>query len=88
MTPPQLGAIVQVPWTNSYGLGKLLDRGGEKPAEGTEELVSADKYLGTGRIDHAGVGNLIQSGDTDSSFFWVGDVGDEPLNGMGPGVIK
>ena len=65
-----------------------MDRGGEKPAEGTEEVVSAEKYLGTGRINHTGVGSLIQGGDTDSSFLWVGDVGDETLHGMGPGVLK
>ena len=65
-----------------------MDRGGEKPVEGTEELGSAEKYLGTGRINHAGVGSLIQGGDTDSYFLWVRDVGDEPLHGMGPGVLK
>ena len=65
-----------------------MDRGGEKHAEGTEEVVSADKYLGTGRINHAGVGSLIQGVDTGNYFIWEGDVGDEPLHGMGPGLIK
>ena len=50
-------------------------------------MVSTDKYLGTGRVNHAGVGNLIQSGDTGGYSIWVGDVVDEPLHGMGPGVI-
>ena len=65
-----------------------MDRGGEKPEEGTEEVGSSKKYLGTGRINNAGVGILIKGGDTDSSFLWIGDVGDEPLRGMGPGVLK
>ena len=43
--------------------------------EGTEEVGSDDKYIGTGRINHAGVGNLIQGGDTCSFLFgsemWV-----------------
>ena len=64
-----------------------MDRGGEKHAEGTEEVVSADKYLGTGRINHAGVESLIQCGDTGGSFLWEGDVGDKPPHGMGPGVL-
>ena len=63
-------------------------RGGEKPAEGTGEVGSDEKYLGAGRINHAGVGSLIQGGDTGSSFLWEVDVGDEPLHGMGPGVLK
>ena len=65
-----------------------MDRGGEKPAEGTEELGSADKYLGTGRINHAGVGNLIQGVDTGGFSLWVGDMGDDPLHGTGTGVLK
>ena len=65
-----------------------MDRGGEKPAEGTEEVGSAEKYLGTGRINHAGVRSLIQGGDTSSSFLCVGDMGDEPLHGMGPGCLN
>ena len=65
-----------------------MDRGGEKPAEGTEEVGSAEKYIGKGRINHAGVGSLIQGGDTGSSFLWEGDVGDEPPHGMVPGALK
>ena len=65
-----------------------MDRGGEKPAEGTEELVSADKYLGTGRINHAGVRNLIQGGDTGGFSLWVGDMGDDPLHKTGTWVIQ
>ena len=65
-----------------------MNRGGEKPAEGTEELVSADKYLGTGRINHAGVRNLIQGGDTGSFSLWVGDMGDDPLHGTVTGVLQ
>ena len=65
-----------------------MDRGGDKPAEGTEEVVSADKYLGTGRINHTGVGNLIQVSDTYGFSLWVGYVGDDHLYGMGPGVLQ
>ena len=65
-----------------------MARGGEKLEEGTEEVVSADKYLGTGRINNAGVGSLIQGGDTGGSSLWEGDVGDKPPHGMGPGVLK
>ena len=61
--------------------------GGEKPAEGTEEVCSADKYLGTGRINHSGIGNLIQGDGTGGFYLWVGDVGDNPPHGMGPGVL-
>ena len=65
-----------------------MARGGEKPEEGAEEVVSADKYLGTGRINHAVFRNLIQGGDTGNSFIWEGDVGDDPLHGMGTGVLQ
>ena len=64
-----------------------MDRGGEKPVEGTEEVVSAEKYLGTGRMNHAGVGSLIQDGDTGGSSIWEGDLGDKPPHGMSPGVL-
>ena len=64
-----------------------MARGGEKLEEGTEEVVSADKYLWTGRINHAGFGSLIQVGDTGGSSLWEGDVGDKPPYGMGPGVL-
>ena len=64
-----------------------MARGGEKLEEGTEEVVSADKYLGMGRINHAGVRSLIQVGDTGGSSLWKGDVGDKPPQGMGPGVL-
>ena len=50
-------------------------------------MVSAYKYLGTGRINNAGVGSLIQGGDTESYSLWEGDVGDKPPHGMGPGVL-
>ena len=54
-----------------------------------EELVSADKCLGTGRINHAGVGNLIQGGDIEGCFsLWVGDMGDDPLHKTGTWVIQ
>ena len=56
--------------------------------EGTAELVSADKYLGTGRINHVGVRNLIQGGDTGGFSLWVGDMGDDPLHGTGTGVLQ
>ena len=65
-----------------------MDRGGEKPAEGTEKLGSADKCLGTGRINHAGVGNIIQGGDTGGFSLWVGDMGDDPLHGIDTGVLQ
>ena len=51
-------------------------------------MVSADKYLGTGRINHTGVGNLIQVSDTYGFSLWVGYVGDDHLYGMGPGVLQ
>ena len=44
----------------------------------------ADKYLGMEMINNAGVGKLIQGGDTGGSSIWVGDVGDDPLHGTGP----
>ena len=55
--------------------------------EGTEEVGLADKYLGTGSINHTGVGKLIQGGDTGGFYLLVGDVGDDPLNGPGPGEV-
>ena len=33
------------------------------------------------------VRNLIQGGDTGGIFLWVGDVGDDPLHGPGPGEV-
>ena len=65
-----------------------MDRGGEKPVEGTEELGSAEKYLGTGRINHAVVGNLTQGVDAGGFSPWVGDVGDELLQGTGTAVLQ
>ena len=65
-----------------------MARGGEKLEEGTEEVVSADKYLGTGRMNNAGVRSLIQGGDTGGFSIWVGDMGDNPLHGTGTGIIK
>ena len=85
--PTQISAIVQVPWPNSYSLGQLLARDGEKPEEGMEEVGLDDKYLGTGRINHTGVGNLIQGGDTGSFSILVRYVGDNPSHGPGPGKV-
>ena len=45
----------------------------------------ANKYLGTGRINHAVVGNLIQVSDTGGLSIWFGDVGDDPPHGPVPG---
>ena len=64
-----------------------MDCGGEKPAEGIEEMGLAEKYHRTGRINQTDVGNLIQGYDTGSFPLWVEDVGDDPLHGPGPGVI-
>ena len=50
-------------------------------------MVSAEKYLGTGTINHAVLGSLIQGGDTGGSSLWGEYVGDNPLHGMGPRVI-
>ena len=64
-----------------------MARDGEKPAEGIEEVGSSDKYLGTGSINHMGVRDLIKGIDTGGSYLWLVDMGDEPLRGMGPGMI-
>ena len=64
-----------------------MDRGCEKLTEDTEELGLADKYLGTGRINHAGIRNLIKDSDPGGFSLWVGDVGDDPPHGMGPGEV-
>ena len=50
-------------------------------------MGSSDKYLGTGSINHAGVGNLIKGGDTGGSSLWDGDIDDNPLHGMVSGVL-
>ena len=47
--PTHLGDILQVPWTNFYGLGRLLTRVVDQPLEGAEEVVSSDEDLGTGK---------------------------------------
>ena len=47
----------------------------------------AKNYLGTGRINHVVVRNLIQGGDTGGFSLWVGDVVDDPLNVPGPGEV-
>ena len=44
-------------------------------------------HLGTGRINHVVVRNLIQGGDTGGFSLWVGDVGGYPLHGPGPGEV-
>ena len=44
-------------------------------------------YLGTGRINHVVVRNLIQDSDTGGFSLWVGDVGYDPLHGPGPGEV-
>ena len=51
-------------------------------------MGSDDKYLWTGRINCAGVGSLIQGGDTVGSFLCEGYVGDDPLNVAGTGVLQ
>ena len=47
----------------------------------------ADNDLGMGRIKCVGVEEIIQVGGTHGSFLWVGDVGDNPRHGLGPGRI-
>ena len=47
--PTHLGAILQVPWPNYYGLRKLLYHSIEQHLEGAEEVISDDKYVGMGR---------------------------------------
>ena len=51
-------------------------------------MGSADKYLGMGRKNHAGIGNLSQGGDTGGFYIWVGDMGDDSLNGTVTGVLQ
>ena len=45
----------------------------------------ADEDIEMGGIKHAGVGGLLQGVGTEVSSLWVGDVGDNPLHGPGPG---
>ena len=39
----------------------------------------------TGRVKHADVRDIFQGGDSSGYYIWAGDVGDEPLHGLGPG---
>ena len=55
--------------------------------EGAEEVVSADKDIGTGRIKHTGVGDLLQDGVTVGSYLWVVYMGDDPPHVTFPGGI-
>ena len=64
-----------------------MARGGEQPAEVTEEVVLADEDLGTGSIKHTSTRDLLQGGVTGGSYFRVGGVGDESLYGTGPGRV-
>ena len=41
----------------------------------------------TGRGKHTGVRDIFQGGGLGGSSHWVGDVGDEPPHGTGPGVF-
>ena len=64
-----------------------MAHGNEKLTEDTEELGLAEKYLGMGRINHTGVWKLIKGIDTGGFSVLVGDVGDDPPHGMGPGEV-
>ena len=50
-------------------------------------MGSSEKDFGTGRSKHAGVGDIFQGGGTDSSYIWVGDVGDELPHETDPGRV-
>ena len=41
--------------------------------------------LGTRGGKPKGGGDVLQCGVTGGTYFWVRDVGDDPLNGPGPG---
>ena len=55
--------------------------------EDAEELGTAKKDSGMGGHQPKGLGDVFQGGSTCSAFIQVGDVGDDPLHGMGPGKL-
>ena len=53
--------------------------------EGTEELDTDDEDNGMGGRHTTGLRDVLQGGGTGGSSIWVGDVGDDPPHGKGPG---
>ena len=53
--------------------------------EGAEEVVSADKDIGTGRRKHTGVIDLLQDDVTGGSYLWILYMGDDPPHVPVPG---
>ena len=51
------------------------------------ELGSAGKDSGTGGRQPTGLRYVFQGSSAGGNFIWVGDVGDEPLHGTGPGKL-
>ena len=62
--------------------------GGRKPLEGAKELATDVKDTGTGGHQPTGLLGVFQGGGTGSTHIQVGDVGDNPLYGNGPGVVS
>ena len=61
--------------------------GGGKPKEGKEEVVTVVENLGIVRGEPAGVRVVIQGDSTGGTSIWIGDVGDDPPHGIGPGEV-
>ena len=62
--------------------------GGGEPAEGEEYLGAAARDLGKGGGEPSGVGDVFQGGGEGGTTFRVGEVGDDPLHGPGPGGVS
>ena len=52
-----------------------------------DKLGYVVKNISTGRGKHAGAGGIFQVGGSWGYYIWVGDVGDDPSHGPGPGVF-
>ena len=44
--------------------------------------------IGNGGGQPKGVRDVFQGGGTGGTDFWGGDIGDDPLNGTGPGGVQ
>ena len=62
-----------------------MDGGGGESLEGPEELGTSGKYNGKGGSHTKGVGDFFKGNCAGGTFFWVGEMDDEPLHGTGPG---
>ena len=64
-----------------------MARDGGKTGESAEELGTADTDTVQGRGGQENIGDVFQSGSTTGATVWSGDMGAEPMNIEGVGLV-